>query len=217
MVLPAARAVHAATSLPVSFLIAQWAHETGWGESRAAQLDHNWAGLKPWWGNSYPGVTGYNHYTDLDDWARGYADFVQRNDLYAPALAAAREGRSTFEVADLMGPWVGEPGKIDELTGTVITTGYGAAIARLILDNGLTSYDLLMAALDPADVKAAIHAPGGYAAELEDLELGPLKAAIQELTKRISDLELRTDGEARALLAQIGDVLAATFKTPPPA
>lgn len=141
LVLPAARTVHAATSLPVSFLIGQWAHETGFGESPAFLIDHNLAGLKPWWGDSRPGVTGYNHYADLADWARGYIDFVQRNDLYRPALEAAAAGRSTFDVAQLMAPWVGQPGAIDRLTGQVIASGYGDAIAQIIRDDDLTRYD----------------------------------------------------------------------------
>lgn len=72
---PYAKAASSATGLPISFILAQWGHETGFGTSDVAQNANNHAGIKYVEGASISnGKYGaYASYSNLAQFVQDYA------------------------------------------------------------------------------------------------------------------------------------------------
>ena len=101
-VAPGARASHAQTGIPASFIIAQAAVESGWGSSGLTEKARNLFGIKAypgWSGQIYSMPTmeddGGSHieqaafccYDTWEDSIAGQAAFLHGNLRYAPAFA----------------------------------------------------------------------------------------------------------------------------------
>lgn len=89
---PLAEEVSKKTGLPPDLIIGQWGHESAWGTSRAARQNNNFAGIKPWKGRSAGSDTNYAGYGSPEDFAQGYADFLNENPRYSNTLAMAKSG-----------------------------------------------------------------------------------------------------------------------------
>jgi hypothetical protein len=99
---PLAQTVHQQTGLPVSFLEAQAAVESGWGTSLAAHENANFAGIKPWAGAGAGVDSKYAGYASPTAFAQGWAAFYLDNNNYAPLLAAARHHASASTLTKLI-------------------------------------------------------------------------------------------------------------------
>lgn len=130
--LPYAAITSQRTGLPVSFLLAQWGLESGWGTSPAAKENLNFGGIKPWAGAGAGKDSTYAGYTSLSAWANGYADFVTQNSRYAGLLQAARNGASAQQLAYIMGQtgYAEDPNYGSKLASTI------SAVQRVLQVNG---------------------------------------------------------------------------------
>ncbi len=97
-----ARAVFAATHIPVSVILAQMSIETGYGTSNLWRQCHNPAGIKG------TGCGAFQSYPSYAAAASGYAA-TYHNGYYSHVLAVATSGGSPTQVAVALGqsPWAG--------------------------------------------------------------------------------------------------------------
>ncbi|HWP98099.1 MAG TPA: SH3 domain-containing protein [Syntrophomonadaceae bacterium] len=85
---PYAEAANKGTSLPVDFLLAQWAEESGYGTSSLAQYYNNFGGIKD------PDTGGFKKYLSPDEFAQDVIAIYTENSKYNQLLAHARAGAS---------------------------------------------------------------------------------------------------------------------------
>lgn len=76
------------TGLPVNFLLAQWAEESGYGTSAIAQYYNNFGGIKD------PNTGGFRRYPTAEDFAQDVIRLYTQNSNYNKLLADARAGAS---------------------------------------------------------------------------------------------------------------------------
>lgn len=85
---PYAETVSQGTGLPVNFLLAQWAEESGFGTSALARYYNNFGGIKN------PHTGGFKKYQTADEFAQDVINLYTRNSNYGRLLADARAGAS---------------------------------------------------------------------------------------------------------------------------
>lgn len=85
---PYAETASKGTSLPVNFLLAQWAEESGYGTSSLAQYYNNFGGIKD------PDTGGFKKYTTPDEFAQDVIAIYTQNSKFNQLLAHARAGVS---------------------------------------------------------------------------------------------------------------------------
>ena len=100
---PYAQQVSQSTGLPVPVLLSQWALESGWGTSTAAQQNNNFGGIKPWGSYQAGQDSTYAGYSSLSAFARGDAAFYNQNSRYAAVEQAGRQGDSLQTIIQLLG------------------------------------------------------------------------------------------------------------------
>jgi Muramidase (flagellum-specific) len=85
---PYAETVSQGTGLPVNFLLAQWAEESGFGTSTLAQYYNNFGGIKD------PDTGGFKKYQTADEFAQDIINIYTGNSNYRKLLADAKAGAS---------------------------------------------------------------------------------------------------------------------------
>ena len=143
----AARAASAATGIPASFMVAQAAHESGWGRREITGADgsksHNVFGIKatPAWtgktvdvqttevinGQAQKVTAKFRAYGSYDEAFRDYAKLISNNDRYAKVVAQARHadgsGNATGFARGLQqAGYATDPAYADKLAKTINTT-----------------------------------------------------------------------------------------------
>ncbi|MEN6351392.1 MAG: stalk domain-containing protein [Syntrophomonas sp.] len=83
-----AEVVSKGTGLPVNFLLAQWAEESGYGTSSLAQYYNNFGGIKA------PDTGGFREYLSPDEFAQDVIRIYTEHSQYDKLLADARAGAS---------------------------------------------------------------------------------------------------------------------------
>jgi flagellar protein FlgJ len=138
---PAARAVEAETGIPAGFLIAQAAHETGWGKHEIRNADgssaHNLFGIKA--GKDWSGPTAeittteyvnghaqkvkarFRAYASAAESFADYAKLMKSNPRYQQVVAHASNARSFAQGLQRAG-YATDPGYADKLTRMINTT-----------------------------------------------------------------------------------------------
>ena len=125
-VLPAARTASTKTGYPVADLISEWAYETKWGTSTAAQKDANLAGIIPF-GKYKPGLDStFAGFKNLQQFAQADAT-VLNNPRYAGAKKLAMSGASpqkVFSALDAEGYTGTPPATAPSLYGAGVQADY---------------------------------------------------------------------------------------------
>jgi uncharacterized protein YgiM (DUF1202 family) len=85
---PYAETTSKGTGLPVNFLLAQWAEESGYGTSSLAQYYNNFGGIKD------PNTGGYKKYLSPEEFAQAVINLYTKHSNYKQLLADARAGAS---------------------------------------------------------------------------------------------------------------------------
>ncbi len=142
-VLGIARAVFAATKIPVSVILAQMSIETGYGTSALWRQCRNPAGIKG------SGCGAFQSYASYAAAAQGYAA-TYHNGYYAQVLAVAASGASPQQVAVALGqsPWAGS-----HYTGNCGSPG--CQLIQQITAYNLTQYDTAPAHTAPKTPRQA--------------------------------------------------------------
>lgn len=83
---PYAEIASKGTGLPVSFLLAQWAEESGFGTSALAQYYNNFGGIKD------PNTGGFKRYLTVEEFAQDVINLYTQHSNYDQLLAHARAG-----------------------------------------------------------------------------------------------------------------------------
>jgi len=137
----AARAVEAQTGIPAGFLIAQAAHETGWGKRDIRAADgtpsHNLFGIKagPNWkgpvaeitttefinGRAHKVTAKFRAYASYEESFADYAKLMSNNPRYERVLANAADARSFAQGLQRAG-YATDPAYADKLTRVINTT-----------------------------------------------------------------------------------------------
>ncbi len=109
--LPYAQQVSRSTGLPPSFLLTQWANETGFGSGMAAS--NNYGNIK------IPGTNRYQAYASPEAFAQADAQFYTQNSRYQPLLQGAQRGDSLSQLFQLLGQsgYATNPQYAQDLTG----------------------------------------------------------------------------------------------------
>ncbi len=110
-----------ATGLPTNFFLTQWADESAFGTSTAAQRNNNFAGIKPWAGAHAGPDSKYAGYSSLNAFAQGVAKFYEGNSNYQGLLQAAQHGASTPQLLQMLGQ-----------TGYASSPDYGQTLVSLL-------------------------------------------------------------------------------------
>ncbi|WDL96949.1 glucosaminidase domain-containing protein [Alicyclobacillus sp. ALC3] len=98
---PYAQEVAKATGLPLNGIIGQWAYESGWGSSTAAQQNANLAGIIPFGQYGAGKDSSYAGFSNLAQFAQ--ADISVLNESrYAGARSLAQNGGSIQEIYQLL-------------------------------------------------------------------------------------------------------------------
>jgi peptidoglycan hydrolase FlgJ len=139
----AARAASAATGIPASFMVAQAAHESGWGKREITGTDgtksHNVFGIKatPGWkgktvevqttevinGQAHKVTARFRAYASYDDAFKDYARLISSNDRYAKVVAQAQNGNATGFARGLQqAGYATDPAYAEKLAKTIQTT-----------------------------------------------------------------------------------------------
>ena len=135
---PYAQQAAARTGLPVAVILAQWAHESGFGTSELARKRDNHAGIKATPRADYETPAGFSGYKSLSSFARGYSRVISQRGPWPPVpdysevLDLAAEGASAEDVAYALGrsQWA------EEHYGRP----QGQSLVDLIKEYDLTSY-----------------------------------------------------------------------------
>jgi flagellar protein FlgJ len=137
----AARAAQAATGIPAAFMIAQAAHESGWGQRDIRNADgsssHNLFGIKAGagWKGAVAEVTTteyvdgqarkvtakFRAYASADESFRDYAKLMKDSPRYARVLADAASANGFAQGLQRAG-YATDPGYADKLTRVINTT-----------------------------------------------------------------------------------------------
>lgn len=139
----AARAASAATGIPASFMVAQAAHESGWGRREISGADgsksHNLFGIKatPGWtgktvdvqttevinGQAHKVTAKFRAYGSYDEAFKDYARLISSNDRYAKVVAQAQNGNAAGFARGLqLAGYATDPGYADKIAKTINTT-----------------------------------------------------------------------------------------------
>jgi len=139
----AARAASAATGIPASFMVAQAAHESGWGKREITGADgtksYNVFGIKatPGWtgktvdvqttevinGQAHKVTAKFRAYGSYGEAFKDYAKLISGNERYAKAVAHAQSGDAAGFARGLqLAGYATDPGYADKITKTINTT-----------------------------------------------------------------------------------------------
>jgi flagellar protein FlgJ len=139
----AARAASAATGIPASFMVAQAAHESGWGKREITGTDgsksHNVFGIKatPGWtgktvdvqttevinGQAHKVTAKFRAYASYDEAFKDYARLISGNERYAKVVAQAHNGNATGFARGLQqAGYATDPAYAEKLAKTIQTT-----------------------------------------------------------------------------------------------
>ena len=138
---PAARAAEAQTGIPASFMVAQAAHESGWGQHQIRNADgssaFNLFGIKA--GSAWKGATTsitttevvagqarkvvakFRAYTSAEESFKDYARLMKDNPRYAGVLAAGHNADGFAQGLQRAG-YATDPAYADKLTRVINTT-----------------------------------------------------------------------------------------------
>jgi peptidoglycan hydrolase FlgJ len=138
-----ARAASAATGIPASFMVAQAAHESGWGKREITGADgsksHNIFGIKatPGWtgktvdvrttevinGQAVKVTAKFRAYGSYDEAFKDYARLLSSNDRYAKAVAQAQNGNAAGFARGLQqAGYATDPAYAEKIAKTIHTT-----------------------------------------------------------------------------------------------
>lgn len=138
-----ARAASAATGIPASFMVAQAAHESGWGKREITGADgtksHNVFGIKatPGWkgktvevqttevinGQAHKVTAKFRAYGSYDEAFKDYARLISSNDRYAKVVAQAQSGNAAgFAKGLQQAGYATDPAYAEKLAKTIHTT-----------------------------------------------------------------------------------------------
>ncbi|HEY9109256.1 MAG TPA: flagellar assembly peptidoglycan hydrolase FlgJ [Roseateles sp.] len=139
----AARAASAATGIPASFMVAQAAHESGWGKREITGTDgtksHNVFGIKatPGWtgrtvdvkttevinGQAVKVTAKFRAYGSYDEAFKDYARLISSNDRYAKVVAQAQNGNAAGFARGLQqAGYATDPAYAEKIAKTIQTT-----------------------------------------------------------------------------------------------
>lgn len=139
----AARAASAATGIPASFMVAQAAHESGWGRREITGADgtksHNVFGIKatPGWtgktvevqttevinGQAHKVTAKFRAYGSYDEAFKDYAKLLSGNERYAKVVAQAQNGNAAGFARGLQrAGYATDPAYAEKLAKTIQTT-----------------------------------------------------------------------------------------------
>lgn len=139
----AARAASAATGIPASFMVAQAAHESGWGRREITGADgtksHNVFGIKatPGWtgktvdvkttevinGQAVKVTAKFRAYASYDEAFKDYARLLGSNDRYAKVVAQAQNGNAAGFARGLQqAGYATDPAYAEKIAKTIQTT-----------------------------------------------------------------------------------------------
>lgn len=130
--LPYAQQASGGTGLPVTLILAQWAHETGWGGSTLAREHNNHGGINYTSNADYEADGRHAGYRTVEAFVRDYIRVINLP-FYAHIRRAAAAGAPPqelallFDVADEEGrkyaedPWYGS--KLVSVLGSIQVTG----------------------------------------------------------------------------------------------
>lgn len=138
-----ARAASAATGIPASFMVAQAAHESGWGKREIVGADgtnsHNVFGIKatPGWtgktvdvrttevinGQAVKVTAKFRAYGSYDEAFKDYARLISSNDRYSKVVAQAQNGNAAgFAKGLQQAGYATDPAYAEKLARTIQTT-----------------------------------------------------------------------------------------------
>lgn len=138
-----ARAASAATGIPASFMVAQAAHESGWGKREITGADgtksHNIFGIKatPGWrgktvdvrttevinGQAVKVTAKFRAYGSYDEAFKDYARLLGTNDRYAKVVAQAKTGNAAGFARGLQqAGYATDPAYAEKIARTIQTT-----------------------------------------------------------------------------------------------
>ena len=138
-----ARAASAATGIPASFMVAQAAHESGWGKREITAADgtksHNIFGIKatPSWpgktvevrttevinGQAHKVMAKFRAYGSYDDAFKDYGRLIGSNQRYAKVVAEAQSGNAAGFARGLQqAGYATDPAYAEKLARTIQTT-----------------------------------------------------------------------------------------------
>lgn len=138
-----ARAASAATGIPASFMVAQAAHESGWGKREITGADgtksHNIFGIKatPGWtgktvdvrttevinGQAVKVTAKFRAYGSYDEAFKDYARLLGSNDRYAKVVAQAQSGNAAGFARGLQqAGYATDPAYAEKIAKTIHTT-----------------------------------------------------------------------------------------------
>jgi len=139
----AARSASAASGIPASFMVAQAAHESGWGRREITGADgsksHNIFGIKatPGWkgktvdvkttevinGQAVKVTAKFRAYGSYDEAFKDYARLIGSNDRYAKVVAQAQNGNAAGFARGLQqAGYATDPAYAEKLAKTIQTT-----------------------------------------------------------------------------------------------
>lgn len=139
----AARAASAATGIPASFMVAQAAHESGWGKREIVGADgsksHNIFGIKatPGWtgktvevqttevinGQAHKVTAKFRAYGSYDEAFKDYARLISSNERYAKVVAQAQSGNAAGFARGLQqAGYATDPAYADKIARAIQTT-----------------------------------------------------------------------------------------------
>ncbi|MFG6465606.1 flagellar assembly peptidoglycan hydrolase FlgJ [Roseateles sp. BYS87W] len=139
----AARSASAATGIPASFMVAQAAHESGWGKREITGTDgsksYNVFGIKatPGWtgktvevlttevinGQAHKVTAKFRAYGSYDEAFKDYAKLISSNDRYAKVVAQAQNGNAAGFARGLQqAGYATDPAYAEKLAKTIQTT-----------------------------------------------------------------------------------------------
>jgi flagellar protein FlgJ len=138
-----AKAASAATGIPASFMVAQAAHESGWGKREITAADgtksYNVFGIKatPGWtgktvdvqttevinGQAHKVTAKFRAYGSYDEAFKDYAKLISTNDRYAKVVAQAQAGNATgFAKGLQQAGYATDPAYAEKIAKTIQTT-----------------------------------------------------------------------------------------------
>lgn len=138
-----AKAASAATGIPASFMVAQAAHESGWGKREITGADgtksHNIFGIKatPGWtgktvdvkttevinGQAVKVTAKFRAYGSYDEAFKDYARLLSSNDRYAKVVAQAQSGNAAGFARGLQqAGYATDPAYAEKIAKTIHTT-----------------------------------------------------------------------------------------------
>ncbi|WP_422017118.1 flagellar assembly peptidoglycan hydrolase FlgJ [Roseateles sp.] len=139
----AAKAASAATGIPASFMVAQAAHESGWGRREITGADgtksHNVFGIKatPGWtgktvevqttevinGQAHKVMAKFRAYGSYDEAFKDYGKLISNNERYAKVVAQAQSGNATGFARGLQqAGYATDPAYAEKLAKAIHTT-----------------------------------------------------------------------------------------------